>query len=67
MKSVYGALAVIVLVVILIFAFPNLEVVDVKVLAWSIKPRKVFLILGTYVLGMVSGWGAVELIKRAIS
>lgn len=64
MKSVKGAVAIIAFVVILIFAFQNLEVVDVKILAWTIHPRKIFLILGTYVLGTVSGWGAVELIKR---
>jgi uncharacterized integral membrane protein len=67
MKSVKTTLAVIAFVAILIIAFQNLEVVDVKLLVWSIKPRKVFLILGTYLLGMITGWGAVELIKRAMS
>jgi hypothetical protein len=33
---------------------------------WSISIRKIFLILGTYVLGMLSGWGVVEVAKRVI-
>jgi uncharacterized integral membrane protein len=66
MKYVKGTLAVVLFLVILVFAVQNLEVVDVSLLTWSMKIRKVFLILGTYVLGMVTGWGAVELVKRAL-
>ena len=67
MKYVTGTLAVLFFVLILIFSIQNLEVIDVSLLTWSIKVRKIFLILGTYLLGMVSGWGAVELVKRAIT
>jgi uncharacterized integral membrane protein len=38
--------------------------VDVSFLRWTMSMPKVFLILGTYVLGMLSGWGLVELIRR---
>ena len=67
MKYVTGTLAVLLFLTILIFSIQNLEIVDVRLLTWSIQVRKVFLIMGTYLLGMLSGWGAVELVKRAIT
>ncbi len=67
MKYVTGTIAVLLFITILIFSIQNLEIVDVRLLTWSIQVRKVFLILGTYLLGMLSGWGAVEILKRAIT
>ena len=64
MKYVTGALAVLLLVVIVVFSIQNLEATEVSFLFWSMSVPKVVLILATYVLGMLSGWGAVELIKR---
>lgn len=66
MKYVTGTLAVLLFLLIVIFSLQNLEVVEVSLLTWSTKVRKIFLILGTYLIGMVSGWGAVELIKRSM-
>ena len=62
MKYVTGTIAV-----LLFISIQNLEIVDVRLLTWSIQVRKVFLIMGTYLLGMLSGWGAVEIVKRAIT
>lgn len=67
MKYVTGTLAVILLIIVLIFSIQNRESVDVSLLMWSMSIPKVFLILGTYIIGMLSGWGAVELFKRAIT
>ena len=67
MKYVTGTIAVLLFITILIFSIQNLEIVYVRLLTWSIQVRKVFLILGTYLLGMLSGWGAVEILKRAIT
>ncbi len=63
MRYVTGALAIVLLVAIAIFAVQNLEAVEVSFLTWSVNMPKVFVILGTYVLGMLSGWGLVELLK----
>jgi uncharacterized integral membrane protein len=65
MRYVTGALAILLLVLILIFSIQNRTAVDVSFLMWSFSTPKIFLILGTYLLGMVSGWGLVELLKRA--
>ena len=67
MKYVTGTLAVILFLIVVIFSIQNRESVDVWLLMWSISTPKVFLILGAYLLGMLSGWGAVEMLKRAMS
>jgi uncharacterized integral membrane protein len=65
MEYVKGGLVVLLLLVVAIFCFQNRGAVDVSFLAWTTSLSKIFLILGTYVLGMLSGWGLVELVKRA--
>ena len=65
MRYVVAALSILLLLVIVIFSIQNRASVDVSFLLWSVSLPKVFLILTTYILGMLSGWGLVELIKRA--
>jgi uncharacterized integral membrane protein len=66
MRYVTTALLIILSLVVLAFAIQNREPVEVAFLMWSISIRKIFLILGTYVLGMLSGWGVVEVAKRVM-
>ena len=66
MRYVTTALLILLSLVVLAFAIQNREPVEVAFLMWSISIRKIFLILGTYVLGMLSGWGVVEVAKRVI-
>ena len=65
MSYVKGTLAVVLLIAVVVLAIQNREGVDVSFLFWTFRSPKILLILGTYVLGMFSGWGLVELIKRA--
>ncbi len=51
-------------IAMIVFAVQNIAAVEVKFLTWSATIPKVVLILGTYALGMVSGWGLVEILKR---
>lgn len=60
------ALVAIALVAIVIFAAQNLQVVEVDFLFWSLKLSKFLIILGAYVMGMFTGWGMVELVKRRL-
>jgi uncharacterized integral membrane protein len=64
MTQVKGILAILVLVAVLILAIQNRAGVDVTFLFWTFRSPKILLILGTYVFGMLSGWGVLELIKR---
>ncbi len=66
MRYVTTALLILLSLVVLAFAIQNREPVEVAFLMWSISIRKIFLILGTYILGMLSGWGVVEVAKRVI-
>jgi len=63
MRYVTMTLAVTLLLAIAVFAIQNLSAVDVSFLVWSFSLPKTLLILVTYALGMVSGWGLVELVK----
>jgi uncharacterized integral membrane protein len=64
MSYVKGTLAVVLLLAVLVLAIQNRAGVDVSFLFWTFQLPKILLIVGTYVLGMFSGWGLVELIKR---
>lgn len=66
MRYVRISIAVLLLIAITVFAVQNIAAVEVKFLKWSVNAPQVFVILGTYVLGMVTGWGLVELLKRTL-
>ncbi len=59
--TAFGLLA---LAIVLIFSIQNLEAVTVSFLTWSIELSMIIVILGAYVLGMLTGWTAVHWIKR---
>lgn len=65
MKYFASFVAVLLLIIVLVFSIQNRESVDVSFLLWSMSLPKIFLILGTYLFGMLSGWGFVEIAKRA--
>jgi uncharacterized integral membrane protein len=50
-------------IVVLIFSLQNMGAVDVTFLVWTASIPKVLLILGTYLLGMFSGWALLALFK----
>lgn len=64
MRYVTGALAIVALVAIGVFSIQNLESVEVSFLTWSISVSKFLVIIGSYLLGMITGWGLVDLFKR---
>jgi putative membrane protein len=66
MRYVTTALLIVLSLVVLTFAIQNREPVDVTFLMWSMSLSKIFLVLGTYALGMLSGWGVVEIAKRLL-
>lgn len=66
MHYVTTALAVIALIAVIIFSVQNLEAIEVSFLTWSMSMSKVVVIIGSYLLGMVSGWGLVSLIKHSL-
>lgn len=66
MRSLSTVLSVLLLVAMVIFAVQNLESVDVQFLVFALKMPKILLILLVFLFGMVSGWGLVDLLKKAV-
>ena len=66
MKYISSTLAIIALVLIAIFSIQNLSVVEVSFLTWSASVSKIVVILGSYLLGMLTGWGMVDLFKKFV-
>ena len=66
MRYVKISIAVVLLVAMIVFAVQNIESVKVSFIVWSVNAPQVFVILGTYVLGMLTGWGLVEVLKRTL-
>lgn len=57
-------MAVIAILTIVIFALQNLQVVEVDFLFWSMKLSKFLIIIGAYLMGILTGWGIVVMVKR---
>jgi len=66
MRYVTGILGVILFLIVAIFSIQNRDSVDVSFLVWSMRLPKVFMILGIYVLGMLSRRGLMVVIKQAL-
>jgi uncharacterized integral membrane protein len=66
MRYLTTGLAAIALLAIVIFSVQNLGGVEVSFLFWSTTISKCVVIIGAYLLGMVSGWGLVELLKKSL-
>lgn len=52
-------------IVVLIFSLQNMAAVDVTFLIWTASIPKVLLILGTYLLGMFTGWALLAIFKAS--
>jgi uncharacterized integral membrane protein len=63
MNQILVYLAIAFGIVVLIFSLQNMGAVDVTFLVWTASIPKVLLILGTYLLGMFSGWALLALYK----
>ena len=63
LQYITTALAIIAILIIGIFAIQNLGPVEVAFLFWSASVSKIVVILGTYVLGMLTGGGLLHLLK----
>jgi uncharacterized integral membrane protein len=67
MNQILVYLAIAFGIVVLIFSLQNMGAVDVTFLVWTASIPKVLLILGTYLLGMFSGWALLALFKTTVT
>lgn len=49
-------LSLIILILVLFFAFQNMNLVELTIIFFSVKTPLLFLILGLYILGIITGW-----------
>ena len=56
----------VIVIIVAVFAIQNLGAVEVTFIVWTASVSKIVLILGTYFLGMLTGWGLIELVKRLL-
>ena len=63
MRYIKGALSVLALLAIIIFSVQNLEVIEVSFLSWSMSVPKVMVVVGAYVLGMITGAWLFDFLK----
>ncbi len=63
LNYVTTALAIIAIVMIAVFSIQNLGAVEVSFLVWSASVSKIIVILGSYVLGMLTGGGLLHFAK----
>jgi uncharacterized integral membrane protein len=63
LKYVATGLAIFAFLIIGIFSLQNLGPVEVSFLFWSASVSKIVVIVGTYLLGMLTGGGLLHLIK----
>ena len=47
---------VILVALVLIFVVQNMQVVEVKFLAWTISMSRALMIFGTLIIGIIAGW-----------
>lgn len=66
MRYVKITIGLVLAIAMIVFAVQNIALVEVSFLTWQMTIPKVVLILGTYVLGMITGWGLVEILKRTL-
>ena len=66
MSKIYFIITVLTFAAITLFAFQNGESISVSFLTRSAQIPKFAVIAGSYLLGMVTGWGLIGFIKHAI-
>ena len=65
MRYLQGLILLAFLCAIGLFAVQNTDVITVKFLTWNISQPVALWSVGIYVLGMLSGWTVVALVKRS--
>jgi len=66
MRVVYAAVLLLLVAAVVVFCVQNLETVPVAYLGWSANLPLPLLVLIVYLFGMISGWGLLSFLRRAI-
>ncbi len=65
MRYVYGIILILFLGLVFIFSIQNLKYVELRFLTWTMSLPLAALIVGSYLLGMVSGWTVLGFVRQS--
>ncbi|MEK6250288.1 MAG: hypothetical protein N2C12_19040 [Planctomycetales bacterium] len=65
MRYISMLISLIAITAVVMFSVQNREMSDLLFWNWSIRVPMFSIILATYLLGMITGWGFIDLFKRA--
>jgi uncharacterized integral membrane protein len=66
MRYIQAGLLLLILAAMIIFAVQNTQAVNVRFLAWGVSAPLALAVLGTYILGMLSGGAVVWVLNRLL-
>ncbi|MEN0654055.1 MULTISPECIES: DUF1049 domain-containing protein [Hyphobacterium] len=64
MSTVRTIIAVITVVLIVIFAIQNFELVEIDFLMWSFTTNQAFMLIGAFLLGTLFGRALIRVVRR---
>lgn len=67
MRILSGIVLVLLLIVLIIFCIQNFQPIEVAFLGSKLKVPTPVLVIGTYILGTISGWGLWGLVRRSVA
>ncbi len=67
MKVFWALFTVLLLGLFVMFSMQNREAIDVTFAVWSFSAPKVLIILGSFVSGMLAGWGLYTLLRVSLT
>ena len=53
---IWSVVLLVLLVLVIVFALQNTQVVDVQFFFWTLSMSRALLLLGTLVIGLLAGW-----------
>ncbi|TVS20662.1 MAG: DUF1049 domain-containing protein [Planctomycetaceae bacterium] len=66
MRVIYAAVLLLFVAAVAVFCVQNLGSVAISYLGWQVMVPLSLLVVVVYLLGMVTGWGLLSLLRRSI-
>ena len=66
MRVIQGFVLLVFLGIVLIFALQNTQALDIRFLNWRLTSTLSMILVGSYLLGMLSGWTVVAFVRRSL-
>ncbi|MEO6785668.1 MAG: LapA family protein [Chthoniobacteraceae bacterium] len=64
MKKLKLVAALLLLLMVLAFAFQNTSVISLRFLGWTLELSQALMIFGTFIAGLLLGWASIGMFRR---